>query len=610
MNKLQVTSYQLQVIDDNRVNSREKSGHSVFLSLYHRLHRFFFLFALCSLLRTLCSKIRGAAFLPGGSRLSLRFILFTILLIHYFTISPIHAKYSGGQPAMFLSWGAGARSLGMGKAFVAISDDASATYWNPAAMVQLVRRELTGLHVALWEYTNYNFLSYVHPTAKFGVFGINYTGLRSSGFEKVLAEFDPATKEVIPGTFKRYAGTFEDSQQAITLAYGRKVLENYIENLSVGIATKYIWRKLDVSEDQILTFDLALFLDTVFRTPVSLGLKIQNLPGLGFVMGDTSDRLPLTFRLGAAYKTFRNRLILASDLNQIMGAELGWHIGAEYWIFDFAAIRVGIEGSGKMLHESTVGFGLKYRDYAIDYAFALHRPLDSRELQLGLSHRFSGTWRFGLSVLAKQEEAIRRLTQEGFEAYRQGDYVLSLERLNKLLDLDPRNREVRNLVAKLETVVPTIPKVVEPTREAELVRRGLSSYIEGDLKTAITVLQYALSLQPQNEPLLKTLNRIEKEIGQRPTEPERLAPPPAAFTYIDQKLYRVLEYIYAKQYDKAVIECQEILSLEPNNVTALERMGSALFLMGQKELAKKVWMKALELNPNNPVVRRALEEIK
>src|SRR5262245_37779768 len=48
----------------------------------------------------------------------------------------------GGEPGGFMQWGAGARSLGMGRAFLAVSDDASATYWNPAAMVQIDHKEL------------------------------------------------------------------------------------------------------------------------------------------------------------------------------------------------------------------------------------------------------------------------------------------------------------------------------------------------------------------------------------------------------------------------------------------------------------------------------------
>ena len=39
--------------------------------------------------------------------------------------------------------GAGARALGMGGAFTAVADDATANTWNPAGMAQLERPELS-----------------------------------------------------------------------------------------------------------------------------------------------------------------------------------------------------------------------------------------------------------------------------------------------------------------------------------------------------------------------------------------------------------------------------------------------------------------------------------
>lgn len=73
------------------------------------------------------------------------------------------ANEDGGQPGAFLSYGAGARSLGMGKTFVGVADDASATYWNPAGLAQLKQNELTALHASLYERTGYSFVSYGQP---------------------------------------------------------------------------------------------------------------------------------------------------------------------------------------------------------------------------------------------------------------------------------------------------------------------------------------------------------------------------------------------------------------------------------------------------------------
>ncbi len=78
----------------------------------------------------------------------------------------------GGQPGEIFDWGMGARSLGMGKAFTAVADDASSAYWNPANMQLLNSQEASFLHSTLWEGTNYDAISYVFPTAQRKAFGL------------------------------------------------------------------------------------------------------------------------------------------------------------------------------------------------------------------------------------------------------------------------------------------------------------------------------------------------------------------------------------------------------------------------------------------------------
>ena len=61
------------------------------------------------------------------------------------------AEGSAGDAGYLFQFGAGARSMGMGKAFVAVADDASATYWNPAGITQVERPEMTSLASNLYE---------------------------------------------------------------------------------------------------------------------------------------------------------------------------------------------------------------------------------------------------------------------------------------------------------------------------------------------------------------------------------------------------------------------------------------------------------------------------
>jgi hypothetical protein len=69
-------------------------------------------------------------------------------------------KYAGE----FLKIQVGARALGMGGAFTAVADDATAPYWNPAGMVYLPYREVIPQHQEKFgNLANHDYLGGVWP---------------------------------------------------------------------------------------------------------------------------------------------------------------------------------------------------------------------------------------------------------------------------------------------------------------------------------------------------------------------------------------------------------------------------------------------------------------
>ena len=66
----------------------------------------------------------------------------------------------------------------------------------------------------------------------------------------------------------------------------------------------------------------------------------------------------------------------------------------------------------------------------------------------------------------------------------------------------------------------------------------------------------------------------------------------------------------ARHVVQGISRAQDVLDLEPNNATALEIMGSAFFLMDQKDKAVAVWRRVLEIDPNNRSVREFLQSIR
>ncbi len=514
------------------------------------------------------------------------------ILITACPLALVFGAGTGGQPGQFLSWGAGARSLGMGKAFFAVSDDASATYWNPAGLTQLDRKEVMALHVNLFADTSYDFLSYVHPTPKLGVFGVNLTRLYSGGFEKIAITFDQNKEDIID---IQTLGYFDDVQMALTGAYGKKIKEN----VSVGVSGKYITHTLDYSTNGFVTFDTDILIQGFNHRfqELNLGFGIQNLLSAKF--GDTDDKLPLIFRFGASHTFLRKKLLVAFDIDKNLKANMGWHIGAEYWVVNFACLRLGFEGE-QGIRETSAGFGVKYKDYGLDYAFALH--------DLGLSHRISGSWRFGPSVSQDRETLVRRYIQEGMEAYNKGNFLLAFSRLEAALDIDPGSQDVKRMFGKIQIVTGYLPAAPGESEEAVSIRKGVAGFVEGDDKAAINAFRYAYYKNPGNMKLLALLNKIEKDLGITVTDAQK--EDVVGFTIIDQKIYDARQSIIEGKYDQALIKAQEILNLEPANITALEIMGSAFFMMDQTDKARAVWMKVMELDPTNKVVAEFLNQLK
>jgi hypothetical protein len=75
---------------------------------------------------------------------------------------------AGTSSATFLRIGVGARAVGMGESFVAVANDPSAIYWNPAGLASLQRRELAVSHVEWPADVSFSHLTLVLPSRRFG----------------------------------------------------------------------------------------------------------------------------------------------------------------------------------------------------------------------------------------------------------------------------------------------------------------------------------------------------------------------------------------------------------------------------------------------------------
>lgn len=495
---------------------------------------------------------------------------------------------SGGQPGQFMSYGAGARSLGMGGAFFAVADDASASYWNPANLVLLERKELMAMQASLFAETSLSFITYANPTSTRGTWAVSMTQLKSTGFEKIGITPNAAGDEVIG---IKNLGNFDSTERAIALSWGRPVSDR----MSFGFMLKNISRNLDTSSDGFMAADIAM--TQKFGSIYRLALGAQNV--FNMRSGDTDDKLPLTLKLGNALSLFKGRLIFGMDVAKAQNADMNWRFGGEYWLLHWWGVRFGLLGAPG-LQEADFGFGLRYRSFGLDVAQGIH--------ELGNTTRFSFTLRMGDSTRSRHDKEVRDIVQQALQAFRSGSFTKAVERLQNALDSDPGNNDIRRMLTRLQMAVGFVPEATGGEESAALIRKGVITYVDSkDLRTSVNALRHAFNKNPRNDRLLSLLNIVEREAGV--SELTRKPEGPEIFTFIDQKIYDARQAIYDGKYDLAIRRAQDVLDLELNNETALEVMGSAFFLMDQKEKAKVIWNRVLEVNPQNSMVREFMKQV-
>lgn len=290
------------------------------------------------------------------------------MLILLFIIS-FGAKYAGE----FMELGVGARPLGMGSAFVAISDDATAPYWNPAGLANLKAKELFLMHSQNFGGTiNHNTVSYVYPDT------VAKQGMGISLYEVGIPEMPIDTLDSLERTANL-------SDWVFYLSYAKNTGWG-----SIGLSVKGITRKWAVNS----AYGIGTDVGALFKyKDLSFGISIENLFGTVLVWNTgTKEYLPPVIKMGGAFLKYfpstSSNVIVASgiDINleqKMSETPLGdTHLGIEYWYKGLYAFRIG-QDWGKL----TVGAGIIYRQFKFDYAMRFHP-------ELGRCDRISGSMIF------------------------------------------------------------------------------------------------------------------------------------------------------------------------------------------------------------------------
>ena len=276
------------------------------------------------------------------------------------------ATDSGGAPGSWLMSYAGARTLGLGGAFVASADDALGVLWNPAGLQWLDQNQVMLENVQLFEDTSINSLSFAVPSSWLPSMGLTMVSLRSGQFERTNELNNPL-------------GTFSEGETAYLLSMAK----GFSSRFTVGTSLKLVNQSVEDFSGGGFGIDLG----GIYQVTPSLrvGASVLNLGGPSITLrdGGEAETYPMEIRGGASLAVMNGRGRIAIEVDQADGPGARMHGGAEYWIQPGIALRFGYSED-----RATGGFGYRFGpQYQFDYAVADHA--------LGLTHRVGFSYRFG-----------------------------------------------------------------------------------------------------------------------------------------------------------------------------------------------------------------------
>jgi len=291
---------------------------------------------------------------------------------------------AGISTAQFLKIGVGGRAAALGESFIAISDDASALYWNPAGLAQFNKNQLIISHNIWVADINHDFIGAVYHLDSENSFGASLTA--------VTMDDMPVTTEFAPFGTGEY---FSFTDIAISLSYARRMTDQF----SFGGTVKYVEESLDKLKMRGVMIDLGTFYrtglgSTRFAVTVSnFGAELAPDGEVVLIGNRTKSEWqsfapPTIFRVGFAfepYETEEHRITTSIQLNHPNDNSENVVLGAEYAWQKMFFLRGGYKFN---VDEQNYSFGLglnvplSIAEFTLDYAFTNFQ-------RLGSAHRFS-----------------------------------------------------------------------------------------------------------------------------------------------------------------------------------------------------------------------------
>ncbi|MFZ0390230.1 MAG: PorV/PorQ family protein [Calditrichia bacterium] len=530
--------------------------------------------------------------------------------------------------SMNLSYGVGARALGMGRAYTAMVNDPTAVFWNPAGLERVPRMSFSLFHNQLFEGTNYDFAGFVYPTLTYGTAGIGYSRIGTGDIPAVSGD-------------NVYLGQMSYEESELYFSYAKRLPLRLI-----GGATVKVRRQQFSFINQSATglgVDLGLMYFPGWQggllQNIGFGLNYRNLVSPELKLGSENEQEPYHLALGLT-KSFligtAGRMNLVFDYLQTPDQSGGLHAGTEYVFRDMGTVRLGFDNS-----TFSFGAGISYSIVDIDYALGSNIS----DSEFPPTHRFSLTFNLGktrseLVEIAEEQrrkrekELVERTKEEERQAFidehlEKGNEYLTDKRyfdayveFQQVVSVDPFNQQANAL---MDSANNQIQQDLEE-RQQEMISQAIDKEMAEENSRFVKLHFEKGQLFLQKNQFTDAMIEFNLALERAPNDPTITEAIATAERRLEQQVRRLVgqgrDQFQQGNYSNAIRILSEALVLAPedpalkqeintlaNRIKIQQYIQEALQLydIGNFEQALALFEEALKMDPSNERLRQYIE---